>query len=113
MTLWLNGSLIDPTAGLTAIDAVLKRAAAQPLTDAVVARFKARARGEWALENLSLEERGWELGNAVALGLDADVDASVDAAIQNVTAADVQRVAKQYFQRFDVALVLPRAASGG
>lgn len=113
MTLWLNGSLIDPTAGLTAIDAVLKRAAAQPLTDAVVARFKARARGEWALENLSLEERGWELGNAVALGLDADVDAGVDAAIQKVTASDVQRVAKQYFQRFDVALVLPRAASGG
>jgi zinc protease len=113
LTLWLNGSLIDPTAGLSAIDAVLKRAAAQPLTEAVIARFKARARGEWALENLSLDERGWVLGNAVALGLDADVDATVDAAIARVTPADVQRVAKQYFQRFDVALVLPRAGSGG
>ena len=95
------------------LDAVLKRAAAQPLTDAIVSRFKARARGEWALENLSLEERSWELGNAVAQGLDADVAARVDEAIERVTPADLQRVAKRYFQRFDVALVLPREGSGG
>jgi zinc protease len=113
MSVWLNGGRIDPTEGLTSLDAVLKRAAAQPLTDTIVSRFKARARGEWALENLSLEERTWELGNAVAQGLDADVAARVDEAIGRVTPADLQRVAKRYFQRFDVALVLPREGSGG
>ena len=35
---------------------------------------------------------------------------AVGAAIARVTAADVQRVAKKYFQRFDVALVMPRAS---
>jgi len=113
MTVWLNGGRIDPTEGLASLDAVLKRAAAQPLTAAIVARFKGRARGEWALENLSLEERTWELGNAVAQGLDADAAAHVDEAIGQVTPADLQRVAKRYFQRFDVALVLPREGSGG
>jgi predicted Zn-dependent peptidase len=105
--------MIDPTAGISAIDAVLKRAASQPLTAAAVTRFKERARGEWALENLSLDERAWEIGNAVAQGLDADAAAQVDTAIAAVTPADLQRVAQRYFQRFDVALVLPRAGSGG
>jgi zinc protease len=113
LTLWINGGMIDPTAGISAIDAVLKRAASQPLTAAAVTRFKERARGEWALENLSLDERAWEIGNAVAQGLDADAAAQVDAAIAGVTPADLQRVAQRYFQRFDVALVLPRAGSGG
>jgi zinc protease len=113
MSVWLNGGRLDPTEGLSAIDEVLKRAAAQPLQAAIVTRFKERARGEWALEALSLKARTWELGNALALGLDADISSQVDGAIARVTPADLQRVAKRYFQRFDVALVLPREGSGG
>ena len=71
------------------------------------------ARGGWLLENLSLDERAWSIGNAVAHGLAADASDSVAPAIARVTAADLQRVAKRYFQRFDVALVLPRQGPGG
>jgi zinc protease len=113
LALWLNGSRIDPSVGLAAIDAVLKGAAAKPLTASVINRFRDTARGQWLLENQSLDERAWSVGNAVAHGLDADAPDGVAAAIARVTPADVQRVAKRYFQRFDVALVLPRAGSGG
>jgi predicted Zn-dependent peptidase len=113
LSLWFNGGRVDPQAGLTAIDAVLKRAASQPLEAAAVTRFDDRARGEWILDNLSLEDRGWEIGNAVAHGLDADAAAQIGDAISHVTPADLQRVAKKYFQQFDVALVVPRNGPGG
>ncbi|MDB5042475.1 MAG: peptidase [Candidatus Eremiobacteraeota bacterium] len=111
--LWLNGRLVDPGVGLAAVDAVLKNAAVKPLGAAVLARYKESARGAWLLENLSLDERAWSIGNAVAHGLAADASDSVAPAIARVTAADLQRVAKRYFQRFDVALVLPRQGPGG
>jgi zinc protease len=113
LSLWFNGGRVEPQAGLTALDAVLKRAAAQPLDASAVTRFDDRARGEWILDNLSLEDRGWEIGNAVAHGLDADAAAQVADAISHVTPADLQRVAKKYFQQFDVALVVPRNGPGG
>ncbi len=113
LALWLNGRLVDPSAGLAALDAVLKSAAAKPLAAAVLARYKESARGAWALENLSLDERAWSIGNAVSHGLAADAADAVAPAIAAVTAADLQRVAKRYFQRFDIALVLPRQGPGG
>lgn len=109
--LWINGSRIDPSTGLATVDAVLTNAAKKSLAAPVLARYKESARGEWALETLSLDDRAFAIGNAVALGLDADAADGVTAAIGAVTGADVQRVAKKYFRRFDVALVLPR--SGG
>jgi predicted Zn-dependent peptidase len=113
LAVWINGARVDPSVGLSALDAVLKRAAAQPLTADVIGRFRTQARGEWALENLSLDERAWAVGDAVVHGLDANVANSIDDAIGTVTPADVQRVAKRYFQKFDVAVVLPREGSGG
>ena len=109
--LWINGSRIDPSTGLATVDAVLTGAAKKALAPAVLARYKETARGEWALEALSLDERAFAIGNAVALGLDADAADQVTAAIGRVTASDVQRVAKKYFRRFDVALVLPRSGN--
>ncbi|HTW83048.1 MAG TPA: insulinase family protein [Candidatus Sulfotelmatobacter sp.] len=112
LALWLNGSEVEPQVGLAALDALVKAAAEKPLEAAVLARYRQRARGEWALESLSLDERAWSIGNAVAHGLNADASAQVGAAIDEVTAADVERVAKKWFQRFDVALVLPRGDGG-
>lgn len=109
--LWINGSRIDPSTGLATVDAVLTNAAKKTLAPAVLARYKESARGEWALESLSLDDRAFAIGNAVALGLDADAADGVTAAIGRVTGSDVQRVAKKYFRRFDVALVLPRSGS--
>ncbi len=113
LALWINGRLVDPGVGLAALDAVLKSAAAKPLGASVLAHYKDSARGAWALENLSLDERAWSIGNAVAHGLAADAADAVVPAIAGVTAADLQRIAKRYFQRFDVALVLPRQGPGG
>ena len=110
LVLWLNGSRLDPELGLSGVDALLKRAATKPLAAPVLSRYKETARGAWTLESVSLDQRAFAVGNAVAHGLDADVSDAIGAAIARVTAADVQRVAKKYFQRFDVALVMPRAS---
>jgi len=113
LALWLNGRLVDPGVGLAAVDAVLKSAAAKPLGVAALRRYRDTARGAWALEYLSLDERAWSVGNAAVHGLDPAAADAVAPAIALVTAADVQRVAKRYFARFDVALILPRQGSGG
>lgn len=112
LALWVNGGQIDPSVGVAALDALVKAAASRPLESAVLARYRQRARGEWALESLSLDERAWSIGNAVAHGLNADAADQVGAAIDKVTPSDVERVAKKWFQRFDVALVLPRGDGG-
>ena len=110
LVLWINGSRIDPEVGLASLSAVVKAASDKPLAAAVLSRYKERARGEWTLETVSLDERAFAIGNAVTLGLDADASDAVSGAIARVSAADVQRVAKKYFKKFDVALIIPRAS---
>jgi zinc protease len=112
LVLWINGARIDPSVGVAAVDAVLTKAASKPLAPGVLSRYKESARGQWALEALSLDERAFWIGNAVAHGLDADAADDAGGAIDRVTAADVQRVVKTYFQRFEIALVLPRGTGG-
>ena len=107
---WINGLRSDPEVPLTAIVAVAKAAAAKPLTASVLARYKTVARGRWALETLSIDAQAAAIVNAVSRGLSPDANDDVTAAIARVTAADVQRVAKKYFQKFDVALVVPRGS---
>lgn len=110
--LWINGALIDPSTGLGAISALVKATGDKPLPPNILDRYKDSARGEWQLEALSLEDRAWSIGNAVSQGLDPDTAQTIEASIGKVTSADVQRVAKRYFQKFDVALILPRSAEG-
>jgi zinc protease len=110
--LWLNGALIDPSTGLGAVSALVKATGDKPLPPNILNRYKESARGEWQLESLSLEDRAWSIGNAVSQGLDPDTASTIGAEIGKVTAADVQRVAKRYFQKFDVALILPRSGQG-
>jgi len=49
----------------------------------------------------------------VALGLEPGALDAVAPAVAAVSAADVQRVAKRWFARYDVALILPRGGGGG
>ena len=107
-TVAINGSELDPTAGLTVLQAILKTALARPLAADVVNRYKETARGEWALEAVTLTDRAWQIGAAVNQGADPALAQSVSAAIDRVTPADVQRMAKHYLQRYTIALVLPR-----
>jgi zinc protease len=104
----IDGALLDPSAGLTIVQAIARNALTKPFTPDVVRRYKDTARGQWALEALTLDDRAWQIGAAVSEGADPGVAQTVIAAIDRVTPADVQRVAKRYLQHSIVALVLPR-----
>lgn len=104
----INGALLDPSAGLTIVQAIAHNALTKPFTDDVVKRYKDTARGQWALEALTLDDRAWQVGAAVTEGADPATAETVIAAIDRVTPADLQRVAKRYLQHSIVALVLPR-----
>jgi predicted Zn-dependent peptidase len=107
-TVAINGSELDPTAGLTVLQAILKTALAHRLGADVVKRYKETARGDWALEALTLSDRAWRIGAAVNQGADPALGQNVGAAIDRVTPADVERMAKHYLQHYTIALVLPR-----
>jgi predicted Zn-dependent peptidase len=110
-TVAINGSQLDPTAGLTVLQAILKTAVSKPLAADVIKRYKETARGEWALEAMTLTDRAWLIGAAVNQGAGPDLAQSVAAAIDQVTPASVQRLAKAYLQHYTLALVLPRRRS--
>lgn len=104
----VNGGRLDPAAGLAVLQQLVKRAAESPLDAEALGRLKAVARGNWQLEALGVVDRAQQLSIAVGAGLPADTAASVAGAVDRVSAADVQRVAKNYLQRYALALVLPR-----
>ena len=110
-TVAINGSQLDPTAGLTVLDAILKTAVTKPLAADVIKRYKETARGEGARDAGTLPARAWQIGAAVNEGADPALAQTVTAAIDRVTPADVQRLAKVYLQHYTVALVLPRRRS--
>jgi predicted Zn-dependent peptidase len=107
-TVAINGSQLDPTAGLTVLQTIVKTAVSKPLPPDVIKRFKETARGQWALEAVTLTDRAWQIGAAIDQGAAPDLAQSIGAEIDRVTPADVQRLAKRYLQRYSVALVLPR-----
>jgi predicted Zn-dependent peptidase len=106
-TVAINGSRIDPSAGLTVLEAVVKTATVKLNAD-VISRYKATALGDWALEAQTLTDRAWQIGAAVNEGGTPDLAHGVATAIGAVTPADVQRCVSTYLQRYTVALVLPR-----
>jgi predicted Zn-dependent peptidase len=107
----INGSQLDPGAGLTIVQAILKNAQSKPLAPDVLKRYRDAAYGQWALEAVTLTDRAWQIGAAVSEGADPDAGRSIAQAIAHVTGADVQRAAKNYLQRSTIALVLPRTGS--
>lgn len=107
-TVAINGSEIDPTAGITVLQAILKTAVTKPLGRDVIRRYKEAARGDWALEAITFTDRAWQIAAAVNQGADPAAAQAVTAAIDRVTPADIQRVAKTYLQRYAVAVVMPR-----
>jgi len=105
----INGSQVDPSAGLTVLQAILKSAVTKPLGADVIKRYKEMARGDWALEAVTLNDRAWQIGAAVNEGADPALAQTIGAEIDRVTPADLERLAKVYLQRYTVALVLPRS----
>jgi predicted Zn-dependent peptidase len=74
----------------------------------VIKRYKETARGDWALEATTLTDRAWQIASAVNQGADPAAAQNVTTAIDRVTPADIQRIAKMYLQRYAIAVVMPR-----
>jgi predicted Zn-dependent peptidase len=113
LTVAINGGRVEPAAGLRALRTLLQRVAGTPFDAPALTRYRDAARGKWLLEAISLTDRAWLIGAAVANGSGPSAAADVAAAIVRVTADDVQRVARTYLQRFTVATVLPRDGAPG
>jgi zinc protease len=111
LALYINGQQVEPTAGLGNVDEVLKDIADKPLTPPLLKRYKERAHGEWQIDSVSLADRAWSISNFVEKGADPDYAQTALAAIDAMTAADVQRVAQMYLRKFTVALIVPRGKS--
>jgi predicted Zn-dependent peptidase len=110
LAIYVNGAQLDPSAGLGGVEGVLQGVMSKPLPADLLKRYRTSAHGEWLTESVTLSDQAWAIGNFVAFGGGPDDAQNVAAAIEAATAADVQRVAKTYLQRFTVAVVMPRSA---
>jgi predicted Zn-dependent peptidase len=108
LSVYINGALLSPATGLASLDTVLRNISDKPMSDAILKRYKTSAHGQWETESVSLEDRSWSIGNFVELGSGPDYARTALEAVDATTAAGVQRVAKQYLQRFTLALIRPR-----
>ena len=77
-----------------------------PISATELERARAYARGNWALDRQGLRSRAFLSGLPTAIG--APSDASWQARLAQVSAADVQRVATKYLKPYAVALVMPK-----
>jgi predicted Zn-dependent peptidase len=105
---YINGSQLDPARGLSAVQGIIAGLSAKPMNADTLKRYRTIAHGQWATEDISLADRAFAIGNFVAFGAAPDSGARVAAAIDTVSAADVQRAAVAYLEKFTVALIIPR-----
>jgi predicted Zn-dependent peptidase len=113
MVFYVNGNRVDPALAIRGLVVVAQSLAKRPLSAETLLRYKTVAEGSFVSETVALSDRAYMLGTFGALGYGSDPVNAALAALDHATAADVQRVAKRYLQRYIVALVLPRQASPG
>jgi len=107
LTVYLYGGLGDPSQAFSTALAVF-HAMGTARIGGSIEDFKADARGRFARDLESLEDRAWVAGVFAANGGSADYLNRTFASIDAVTAADVRRVAHRYLGDPTIALVLPR-----
>jgi zinc protease len=83
----------------------------EPLPDQLVARARTLALGDYFLSVTSLGDAAWLLGRSASSPEGVAFENALAARILAVSAADIQRVAKQYLGDETVAVVLPISAS--
>jgi predicted Zn-dependent peptidase len=111
LTVYINGQQVEPTAGLSTVDEVLRDISGKALTPQLLKRYQAIAHGEWQIDSVSLADRAWSISTFVAQGADPDYAQTALSAIDATSADDVLRVARAYLQKFTVALIVPRGKS--
>lgn len=113
LVVYVNGTEADPSVSLREILVVSRSLSLKPLGATALGHFKAAAEGQFLTESVNLSDRSYLLGTFASQGLGADSINAALGALEGTTAADVQRVAKRYLQRYIVALVLPRQQNAG
>jgi predicted Zn-dependent peptidase len=113
LVVYVNGTQADPSVSLREILVVSRSLSLKPLGATALERFKAAAEGQFLTDSVNLSDRSYLLGTFASQGLGADSINAALGALEGTTAADIQRVAKRYLQRYIVALVLPRQQNAG
>jgi zinc protease len=108
LVVYVNGTQVDPSLALREVVVVARSLSLKPLGPKTLAQFKASAQGQFISDSVNLSDRAYLLGTFASQGLGSDSINAALSALDRTTAADVQRVAKNYLQRYIVALVLPR-----
>jgi predicted Zn-dependent peptidase len=108
LVVYVNGTQVDPSLALREVVIVAHSLSAKPLGAVPLRRFKTAAEGQFISDSVNLSDRAYLLGTFASQGLGNDSINAALSALENTTSADVQRVAKNYLQRYIVALVLPR-----
>ena len=111
--IYSNGDSLESSSGIREIFAVIDFLSRKPLDSSVIGRYRTLAVGGFVIDNMTLEDRAALVGGFVRQGLEPDYPNAVLAAVEAVTAADVQRAAKRYLQKYTVAIVMPRADRSG
>lgn len=107
LTIYLYGGLGDPTQAFSTALAVFKAMGGAPVNGSLD-DYKADARGRFARDIASIQDRAWIGGVFASKGGSAEYLDRTFGAIDAVTSADMRRVAQRYLGDPTVALVLPR-----
>jgi len=110
---YVNGNRVDPSLAIRGLVVVAQSLAKRPLAADVLRRYKMAAEGTFLSDTVTLADRAYVLGTFGSAGFGNDPVNAALAALDRASAADVQRAAKRYLQRYIVALVLPRQAPSG
>lgn len=108
LIVYVNGTLVDPTLALRELLLVSRSLASKPIGASQLAGYKTQAKGQFLNNSVTLSDRSYLLGTFGEQGLGPDSMNAALAALDATSASDLQRIAKQYLQRYIVALVLPR-----
>lgn len=111
LVVYVNGTQVDPSLALREVVVVARSLSLKPLGAPALRQFKTAAEGQFISDSVNLSDRAYLLGTFASQGLGDDAINAAMSALDRTTAADVQRVAKTYLQRYIVALVLPRQAA--
>jgi predicted Zn-dependent peptidase len=109
LVVYVNGSSgLDPTGGLREIGLVAKSLATKRIAPDELRKLKAKTIGAFVTGVTTLADRSYLIGLFAADGIpNGSLDRALDA-IDGTTAADIERAAKRYLQKYVVAIVLPR-----
>jgi predicted Zn-dependent peptidase len=110
LTVYVNGSVGDANRAFSTALSIASILAATRL-EGSIDTFKSLAAGQFLSDSSTLASRAWLAVVFVSHGQSPNYQQQTLQAIQNTTAADLQRVARQYLGSPTIALVLPREKS--